>query len=221
MAVDLLRLKSLQTVYSQFYAWSVLNRRRQQRVSHRYPLRGILTDRMSGKKYHCWLNTFSRRGFFVMSRSDLRIGGRSQLSFRDRINGMDLSVPVDIRCEVKRKRVRSTRFHRLKIYRCLISPGARNDSDTYVNYYQRNLADSFIHDLNRNKQKLSNSGNSGKVQIKIAVTAEEKEAAWKLIYKEYAKRGFAKTNPFEIFTYKFLLLPSTVTFIGVRQSEVY
>jgi hypothetical protein len=61
---------------------------------------------------------------------------------------------------------------------------------------------------------------SKEIEFKIAQTAAEKEAAYKLVYSEYLKRGFIREQNYPMYASIYQLLPDTTTFIGVHKGEV-
>lgn len=90
-------------------------------------------------------------------------------------------------------------------------------SSSFEEFYDRILSDQYVNQLNKQSAK---EKSKGKIKFKIAETAFEKEAAYRLVHKEYLKRGITNANAHEMYIRFHALVPSATTFIGVINGEV-
>ncbi len=109
---------------------------------------------------------------------------------------------------------------RMKFYRC-VRCYSFNTSEAFDSFYDRVLSDFNLKKV-RARQAHSHEGFFAKKRVvyKVAETVEEREAAYRLIYQEYAARKFTVPNEYGMLTTPHLLIPSTKTYIGVYRGEV-
>jgi hypothetical protein len=195
------------------------DKRVSKRVRFQRPIRCQIYNLITGRFYYGWVEDISNGGLRVLSPASGLHGVTLKLSFYDPAvkRGMSIYV-IPIAANVRRT-FNNPRFQSLQEYRCPAHPDIRVP-EQFQTFYQRVLSDSYVKDLNQKHMPVSVIAVGKKsVTLKVAQDKEEKEAAYRLVYKEYTKRGFADPNPHNMFTYRYQLLPETTTIVGVNEVQ--
>ncbi len=179
--------------------------------------RCTLVDEATQKRCDARLVNISPGGVKLAVRTFIPTCRILKVTFFDAITGEEISFFTVVLSGSKRRRG-------------LFELSCKNDPrvelpPAYRRLYDRLLSDSHLSHITKATPRkapvdIRAALFGKKISFKIADTAAEREAAYRLVYEEYLHRGFADPNPHKLFTYIYQLFPGTTTVVGIVDGEV-